>query len=119
MSTGSFCVNNVQFALLPTSGKWVSRSPIGITGDGHEIYGRSREFECRWDLSTQASIFQLNNYFLAIGVTGTVVVSLPEYGAATYEFKNYSGCILSELERSEYFVEHTQDVRLLIRNIVV
>ena len=56
---------------------------------------------------------------LVKGISGTVVVSLPEYGSATYEFKNYSGCTLSELQRSDYFVEHTQDVRLLIRNIVV
>jgi hypothetical protein len=119
MSTGTYAVGNVAFSLQPTSGKWSSRSPIGITGDGHEIYGRTHEFECRWSLSTQASIFQLHNYFLAVGISGTVVVSLPEYGSAAYEFKNYSGCTLSELQRSDYFAEHTQDVRLLIRNIIV
>ena len=119
MATGTYAVNNVAFTLLQTSGKWSSRSPIGITGDGHEVYGRTHDFECRWQLSTQASIFQLNNYFLAIGITGTVVVSLPEYGSLAYEFRNYSGCILSELQRNDYFADHTTDVRLLIRGIVV
>ena len=119
MSTGSYAINNVAFTLLPTTGKWVERSPIDITGDGHEIYGRTHEFELRWQLSTQASIFQLNNYFLQIGITGSVMVSLPEYGSLAYEFKNYTGCILSELARNDYFAEHTSDVRLLVRNIVV
>jgi hypothetical protein len=119
MATGTYAISSVAFTLLPTEGRWLERSPIGITGDGHEICGRTHDFECRWNLSTQASIFQLNNYFLAVGITGTVTVTLPEYGSATYEFKNYSGCIVSELARGRYFVNHTQDVKLLIRGIVV
>jgi hypothetical protein len=119
MATGSFAINNVPLTLIPSSDRWVDRSPIGITGDGHEIYGRTHEYEMRWNLSSQASVFQLNNYFLAVGITGTVTVALPEYGALAYEFKNYSGCILSELQRGEYFAEYGMDVKLLIRNIVV
>lgn len=119
MATGSYAVNLTQFVLQPTSGKWVSRSPLGITGDGHEIYGRTHEFECRWQLSTQASIFQLYNFFLQVGISGTMTVTLPEYDSLAYEFKNYSGCTFAELERNDYFADHTTDVRLLIRNIVV
>jgi len=119
MSTGTYAISNTEFIIQPTSGRWLPRTPIGITGDGHEIYGRTHEFECRWSLASQDQIGQLHNFFLQVGISGTVMVSLPEYGSSTYEFVNYSGCTISELERGDYFSENTTEMRLLIRNITV
>lgn len=118
MATGTFAVNNVAFALLPTTGKWVARDAIGITGDGHNIYGRTREFELRWGVFSPTEFNQWYTWFNQIGVTGTLVFALPEYGASVYEFKNYSGCTISEPSVAEYFVENYKEIVLLIRNIV-
>jgi hypothetical protein len=119
MSTGTYAIFGTEFTIQPTYGQWVNRNPIGISGDGHEIYGRTHEFECYWSLVSQDAIQQLNNYFLQVGISGTLVIALPEYGSSTYEFINYTGCTISELERRDYFSEHTKDVKLRIRNIVV
>ena len=118
MATGTYAVNSVAFSLLPTTGKWMSRQSIGVTGDGHDIYGRTREFELRWGLFQPSEMNQWVTWFNSIGVTGTVVFTLPEYGALTYEFKNYSGCTISEPQVGEFFTENYREVVVSIRNIV-
>ena len=118
MATGTYAVNNVAFALMPTTGRWMPRNLIGISGDGHDIYGRTREFQLRWGLASPSEFNQWYTWFNSIGVTGTVVFSLPQYGAATYEFKNYSGCTISEPNIGEYFTENHREVAITLRNIV-
>lgn len=116
--SSSFAVNGVPFYLDPTEHGWTPRSPIGRNGTGHPIYPAVREYEMRFQLTTQTDYWQFQNWFLAVGVTGTVVMDLPTYGVSgAYVFSRYSGCVLSEPESKAYFNEHKTDVFLLISNI--
>lgn len=118
MATGTYAINGVEFLVPPTAGRWIKRSPVGITGDGHEIYPRTREFECLWGVGSPDIFHQIYDYFQRVGISGTVTVTLPEFGAAVYEFKNYSGCIVSDPGSDVYFSEHYTQFTVLIRNVV-
>jgi len=115
-ASGSYAVNGVTF-LPPTSGRWLPKNPIGVSGDGHAIYSGVREFELRWQLAFPSDVYQLQNFFGAINNTGTAVVDLPKYGHSSYEFYSYSGCVLREPEQGEYFSENQTDILLLVTNV--
>lgn len=110
-------INGTTLSTQPTEGKWVDREPIGTDGNGRYVYPGIREFELKFNLSSQSDVYQLQTFFEAVGATGTVSVDLPEYGASSYAFRTYSGCILSEPARGAYFEEHTNDFKLLISKI--
>lgn len=113
----TYKVDGVSITIPPTTGKWMPRTLLGIDGAGHPIYVGTRQFEMRWQLIDQAQMDELQDFFDAIVTTGTSVVSLPWYAAATYVFFDYSGCTMREPEWGTYFTEHPQDVTLLITNI--
>lgn len=115
-ASGSYAVNGATF-LPPTSGRWLPKNPLGVSGDGHAIYAGVREFELKWQLAFPSDVYQLQNFFGAINNTGTVVVDLPRYGYSSYEFYSYSGCVLREPEQGEYFSENQTDILLLVTNI--
>lgn len=110
-------INGTDITLQPTTGKWVDRREMGISGDGHAVYPSLREFELKWELISAADLNQLNTFFASIGVTGSAVVELPKWAAPTWTFYAYSGCILREPEVSEYFEEHTTSVKMLVVRI--
>lgn len=111
-------INNVAFTLQPEAGKWITRESVGIDGAGHPIYPAVREFEMRWSLMSASEFKQVQDAYNTIGNTGTCMVMLPEYGAATYTFKNYSGCTLREPEINEFFEEHVTGIFLLVLKII-
>jgi len=113
----TYRINGVDLALQPTTGRWIPRTLIGTTGDGHHIYPAVREFELRWGLASPAEVDQLYDYFSVLNVTGTVVVDLPQYDGNTYVFHSYSGCTLQEPDRNTYFTEHITDVVMMVTNI--
>ncbi len=115
--SGSYAIGGVELLLQPTSGKWVSRPTLGIGGSGHPIYPAVREFELQFILADPSDFNQLQVAFQNISNTGTAVVDLPQYGASTYLFYSYSGCVLHEPEASNYFNEYQTEVRWLISNI--
>ncbi|MHA2220313.1 MAG: hypothetical protein ACXACY_30920 [Candidatus Hodarchaeales archaeon] len=112
-----YYINGTELLLQPTTGKWMPRVALGVAGDGHAIYAGVREFEMRFVLEAPDEYNQLITFFDAINPTGTAVVALPRFGYSTYEFFEYSGCILREPEASTYFTEHQQDILLIVSNI--
>ena len=101
----------------PTTGRWVARALVGRDGNGRAIYEPLRKFEITWGLLSPLAFDNLQNQFLAIGATGTKVVSLPEYTTGTYSFYDYTGCYVDEPVPGTFFSEYYQDVTLLITNI--
>lgn len=110
-------INGVELTMQPTEGRWLPNTPLGVTGDGHPIYGAVRQYELRFNIETPAEFNQLMTDYNSVALTGTCVVALPEFGAATYVFKNYSGCTLGEPEMGRYFTEHHTEVFVLVSNI--
>lgn len=109
-------VNGTLFPLQPSSGRWMPRKSYGVSGGGTPLYPPRREFELRWDLMSADDFDTLYGYFEAQGVTGTLVTSLPEFGDP-YSFFAYTGTIWAEPEVGVYFVEHLEEVVLMVTNI--
>jgi hypothetical protein len=115
-----YYINNTLLAMQPTTGRWIPRATLGIDGAGHPIYPAVREFEMKFNLQDPSDAGQLENFFLSIQNTGTVVVTLPHFplnSSDTYHFFAYTGCVLQEPEWSTYFTEHYTDCTLLITGI--
>lgn len=120
VSTGTFGLNGTEFIIQPSEGKWVPRNTLGIDGAGHPIYPAVREFEMSWDIFDQATWNQIQNYYNAVGNTGTVVANLPPYGGPNFVFQPYSGCTLGEPEVNGAFITHEgylRSIKLVIMNI--
>lgn len=115
--TGTYAINGTEITIQPTSGQWMPKDPLGIDGNGHFVYPPYREFEMSWGLLDPSDANQLQNFFASIGNTGTAVVDLPKYAAATYTFYSYTGCVMQEPSFGVYFTEHHTDITLLITKI--
>jgi len=111
-------VNGVELSIQPTTGRWLPQNMVGTTGAGIPIYPRVREFELRWNLSDPDLANTLRAYFATLGYSGSVVVDLPQYTAASYQFYAYSGCSLYQPERGAYFSEHITELVMIVGNIV-
>lgn len=116
-ASGSFAINGTEFLIQPSTFRWMPRTLLGVSGDGHGVYPLVREYEMRFNLTTPAQFSQLFGWFQSVGVTGTAVVDLPQYGNANYIFYSYSGCVIREPEMNDYFVENHTEVLFSITNI--
>lgn len=112
-------INGVELTNQPTSGKWMERKELGISGDGHFIYPAVREYLFQWGILSPSEFNEIYTYYMKVGTTGTVVVDLPQFGNNTYTFYSYSGCILSEPSVGAYFNEYYTDVSMSVKNIRV
>lgn len=110
-------INGTTLNLQPTSHGWIPKALLGKGGAGHPFYSPVQEYEMVWELDPPSDVNEVVGLINSIGVTGTAVVELPQYGAASYTFFAYSGCILNNLEVANYFEEHTTSVRLVVSNI--
>lgn len=117
--TGTYKINGTDLLLQGTEGRWLPREVLGITGEGKPIYPSSHQFELRFNLSSQEELYQIQNLFDTLGLTGTCVVDLPTFDSQTFGFTSYSGCSIYEVERGAYFTEHTLDEVWLIDRIIV
>ena len=115
--SGTYAINNVNFQLPPSEGKWNERTDYGVDGNAHVIYTAFRDFELSWDLQSTSDASQIIGFYNSISVTGTVVACLPEWGASVYQFKNYSGTSLREPTFDAYFQGYPQTAKLLIMNV--
>jgi hypothetical protein len=113
----TYKINGTTIALQPTTGRWNNRDSIGVDGNGHAVYEGVREFEMEWGFMTASQYNELVGFFSTIGHTGTAVVDLPKFGAPSYSFYSYTGCVLREPELGEFFEEHVSSVRLLVVKI--
>ena len=112
----TYKINGVEIA-KPTSMKWDDKKEHGITGTGNTVYGRFRSAELKWNILYPADVVLLQNAFLYSQNSGQVVVELPSYGVATYQFTEYSGCYLPDLRVGEFFEEHYSDVTLVVTRV--
>ena len=117
--TGSYAINGTKLSLQPTDGKWEDKGILGIDGNGRARYPAVTEFTLSWGLISTSDFAQLNNFYLSVENTGTVVVDLPKWGDSSYTYYSYSGTHLSRLTAGKYFSEHIQDVQLVVTNIRV
>jgi hypothetical protein len=104
--------------LQPETGRWVSRESVGINGAGHPIYPAVREFELRWGFMSPTEFKEIQDFYALFSSGAYVVASLPQYGASTYTFHNYSGATLREPEVGEFFEGYYSDVLLIILGVV-
>jgi hypothetical protein len=111
-------INGSTLTLQPSRMNWVPRTTLGDSGKGNPIYAGPREFTLEWDLVNPSMFNELQNFYNALGLTGTAVVELPRYGFATYTFFAYTGCVVREPEMEEFFNEHQANISLLITNII-
>jgi len=112
-------INGTLLAAQPTSGQWLDRDEIGITGNGHGVYPSLRSFQIRWDFMTYSQFDEVHDFFESNNITGTVVVNIPKYKSTTYEFFAYSGAVLREPQVGELYEQHVSDVTLIIARIQV
>jgi len=117
--SGTYKINGNEIDLQPTSGRWLPREVIAIDGNMQAIYPLYHEFECTWQVETPANFKELQDWFEGMSAIGNIVADLPEYGADTYRFFSYSGCVIREPEMGRYFTEHHTEVTLLISKIRV
>lgn len=117
-ASGTYAINGTELTLQPTTGRWLPRTELGFTGDGHPDYVGVREFEMNWQLISASDANQLQGFFDTLGITGTAIVDLPKYRNASYIFESYSGCTISEPQMDVYYEQHETSVTLLIYGIV-
>jgi hypothetical protein len=110
-------INGTEITLQPSTHGWVPKTLLGTGGAGHPFYTAVQQYELNWELISPSDLNQVIGFFNSIGVTGTAVVELPQYGATTYTFFAYSGCVLNQPEVSQFFEQHTTNVKLLVSNI--
>lgn len=114
----TYKINNVEIP-QPTTGRWLPSSIVGKTGRGFPIYPQVMQYELRWNISSVPDADAVRDFWSSIGYTGTVVVDLPQWNAATYTFYSYTGCVLYRPEWNAYFAEHITDQVLIVGNVVV
>ena len=116
-ASGTYAINNTNFTLQPSDGKWLERQSYGFDGSAHPIYSALRSFEASWDIMSTDEAKQLIDFYNGVAVTGAVVACLPKWGDVDYIFYNYSGTTLGELTVGEYFQGYIKSTKLLLYNI--
>jgi len=71
-----------------------------------------------WDIIDSTSFAELQTLYAGAVNTGTSV-TLPQFGASSYQYRDYSGCVIREPNFDKYFEEHYENVNLLIIGIRV
>jgi hypothetical protein len=110
-------INGTDLTLQPESGQWVTREKYGVDGSGHSVVPRLRKFELSWGFVSMSEYQQIENFYSTVSVTGTAVVTLPQWNASAYQFYDYSGCVIQPPEQGVFFEEYVSNVRLIISNI--
>lgn len=110
-------LNGTPFLQQPTDHNWIERESIGVDGNGVSVLVAPRQYQMKWDFLDTDAFQDINNQYIAQGITGSVVVTLPTWVGNPYQFTNYSGCIIRELAFDNYFQNWYSNVRLLIVRI--
>lgn len=115
--SGTFAFNGTNINQYPTSHRWVERTQYGIDGGAHPVYPQVRAYEMTWNLISVGDAQQIINFYNLVGNTGTITACLPQWGAADYRFKNYSGTTLEEPVMQGYFQGFIEELKLLVLNV--
>lgn len=113
----AYKINGTDLLLQPTSGRWIDREEIGVDGNGASVYPRFRAFELSWDLIDEASIYQVQDLFDTLLITGSVVFECPKYKSNTYTYYAYTGCVMHEPTFDAFWQEYVTSAKLLISRI--
>ena len=113
----TFALNGTTIA-QPTDHHWLQRDSVGIDGNGVEVLVAPRQYELKWDFIDTDEFDSIYSFYLAQGVTGTIVASLPKWDTSPYVFYAYSGTVLRELTYDNWFQNFYSNVRLLIVKII-
>lgn len=114
----TYKLNGTDLLLQPEGGQWLERELLGYNGHGRPIYAATRRFEIRFGPMSIAQFDQLQDFFDAQAPTGSLVVDLPRYNHASWEFRSYSGVFVQEPVASLYFEQTVSAVRMLVTNII-
>jgi hypothetical protein len=117
--SGSYGINGVALTLQPSEGRWEAKSTLGRDGEGRPIYPAIGEFTLSWGLMSTSEFKQLNDVYLSVSNSGTVVSELPKWGDVDYLYYAYSGTIVDRPTVGAYFVGYVSDVRMTIGKIRV
>jgi hypothetical protein len=109
--------NGTVLTEQPTSHGWKERDVVGVDGNGVSVYVGPREYELTWDFLDQDQFNQIYTYFLAQGVTGSIVSTLPRWNDSTYVMYAYSGTILREPQFEGFFQNYYTNTKMLIVRI--
>ena len=115
--SGSYGVNGIKLTLQPSQGVWEGLDIIGFDGDGRPIYPSVGEFTLSWGLMSTSELKQINDIYLSVSNTGTVVTELPKWGDTDYLYYAYSGTIVDRPTVGEYFMGYVTNVALVIGKI--
>ena len=110
-------INGTPFTTQPESGQWQARKILSLDGNGHPVYPPSREFVIQWSYLSAADLDQIIGFFSACGVTGSAVVTLPQWNKDPYTYFDYTGCIVQEPVIGAYDFFYATQVKLTITNI--
>ena len=116
-ASGTYAIQGTDLTLQPTTGRWIDRDVVGFDGSGHPIYPAIATFEMTWQLISASDFAQLVTFYNQVQNTGTVAVDLPKWGTSPHQFNRYSGCTLGEPLVNEFFLDHIEEVRLLVYNV--
>jgi hypothetical protein len=105
--------NGTDLDIQPAEHGWVEQDMLGVDGDGRAIYPALREYRMVFSLLSQNDFVDLLGYFRQ-SITGTVVATLPEWGAPVYQYHNYSGAVVRQPAYQTYFEEHSLDVNVSV-----
>lgn len=109
--------NGTVLSIQPSEHDWVDRQSVGTDGNGVEVYVAPRQYELKYDLIDTDQWNEIYNFFLAQGVTGSIVSTLPKWNTTPYTMYAYSGTILREPTYGGWFQNYYQNVKLLIVRI--
>ena len=116
----TYKISNSAFLLQPTEGEGQERDDLGLDGTNRTIYVPVYTFEIGWDIMSFTEFKQIYDVWKSVANAGTVTVTLPTKGGATYDtFTDYTNCVPDEPEHRAYFQKHYLKVVWRIRNIVV
>ena len=114
----TYKISGVELDPQPTAGRWLDRKMLGRDGNGRAIYEPTRQHELVWGVLNAEEYDDLQNAFLSVGATGSLVIDLPVYTTGTYVFHSYTGCYVDEPRTGQFFREHYTDVRFIISNVI-
>jgi hypothetical protein len=115
--SGTFAFDNNNLNQYPTTHRWVERTQYGVDGNARPVYGQVRSYEMTWNLISVSNAKQIIDFYNQVGNTGSLVACLPQYGAADFQFKNYSGTTLQEPQMQGYFMGFIEELRLIVLNV--
>lgn len=115
--TNVIAFNGATLSNQPSEHGWMERDSVGTDGNGIPVYVAPRSYELKWDALDEDGWNEIYTYFTTMGVTGTIVASLPKWKGTNYQFQNYSGTVLREMTYDGWFMNYYRNVRLVISRI--